>query len=553
MKRKYDAIVIGGGVNGCGLARDLALRGLKVCLVEKGDISKGTSWASTGMIHGGPRYLLTDVHTTYKSCKDSGYIQKIVPHMIFRIPMLMPVLKSSGLKGRITLGGADALFALYDRFQPLKGGKQHLRLDKKEVLEIEPSITPDIIGGVCTDEWGIDVPRLCIVNALDAAEHGADIMTWTEVTSILRNGTRVCGVKVHDQIENLQLELEAAEVINCGGPWAPKVAAMAGATVKLRPAKGVHLVLDRRMSNVGIIVEAIDGRQIFIVPHENVSFIGTTDDDYYGDLDDVRVSEDEIEYLLQAMESVLPHIREARVIKSIAGVRPTLYETAKYEDDLTRDHKVLDHKSDGLSGFITLAGGKLAAYRVMVEETADLVCRRMNIPTLCSTHLKPLPGGESKPDVEWLASEYGLDAYAISRLVVRQGARARQVLEMIRENPELGCYVCKCEPIFEAEIRYVIRNEFVRRPLDLISRCRLAEGPCQGFGCIVQAAIIFGEEKKLLPEVVAREAVRMLQDKWRWRKEVLTGTELAQEELTRMVHQAVLNPHLLPDVPKEVF
>ncbi len=541
MTTLYDAIVVGGGVNGCGVARDLAMRGLEVLLVEKGDFSMGTSWASSGMIHGGLRYLMSDVHTTYKSCKDAGYIRSIAPHLTFRIPFLMPVLDDEGLKGRVNLEGADALFELYDRFQPYKGGKAHIRFSPEEVARIEPLIAKNLVGAVITDEWGIDVPRLCVLNALDAKRHGATLASWTRVTELIREGGSIAGIRTLDELTGEAGEARARLVVNCGGPWAPELARMAGARIRLRPAKGVHLILDRRISNNGIIAQALDGRQVFVIPHENVSMIGTTDDDFFGDPDDIPILEDEVKYLLEAMERVIPGIRNARVIKAIAGIRPTLFERAKYEDDLTRDHRVYDHEAlDGVRGFVSLAGGKLAAYRVMAEETADLVCRKLGCKNSCATHLQPLPGGEEIPDAEELAIRYGQDPYAVSRLIFRQGARAMQVLDMMREKPETGVYVCSCDPVTEAELRFAIRNEAVRRPIDLISRCRIGEGPCQGHGCLTRAAEIFGEERRLSSSEIRREALWMMREKWRWRKEILGGAQLVQEELTRMVHRSLL-------------
>jgi len=554
IQTQYDAIVIGGGVNGCGVARDLALRGVKVLLIEKGDFAMGTSWTSSGMIHGGARYLLSDIATTKKSCTDAGYIRCIAPHLIFRIPLMMPILKRDGLKGRINLEGADALFTVYDRYQPLKGGNPHIRLTPEEARRIEPMLAENLLGAVQTDEWGIDVPRLCVINILDAVEHGATAASWTAVTGFLREGRAVTGVAYEDRVTGRRGEARAGIVVNCAGPWATRVAEMAGARVELRPAKGIHLVLDRRISNIGVIAQAVDGRQVFVIPHENVSVIGTTDDDYFGDLDDIRILEDEIEYLLRAMETVLPRIREARIVKTIAGLRPTLFEQAKYEDDLTRDHRVFDHeREDGVPGLITLAGGKLAAYRIMAEDATDLACTKLGNRERCQTHLLPLPGGKGMPDIEGLAAKYRLDPYVVKRLAARQGSRTPAVLALIDENPAFANYVCTCEPVLEAELRYAIRREFVRHAVDLIGRCRLAEGPCQGYGCIVQAATIFGQERGLSPDDVADEALLIAQSKWRWRRDILAGPHLAQEELYRLVHLAVLDPLHVLKHRKEVF
>jgi glycerol-3-phosphate dehydrogenase len=187
LRSEHDVIILGGGVNGAGIARDCALRGLRCVLIEKNDLAKGASGANTGMIHGGIRYLRYDVHTTKVACTDSGFIQKIAPHLLFRIPFLVPVLKPKGDAGliknvsdRLYLEGAEIFFEAYDQFQPLKRGKPHTRLTKDEALALEPGLTPDILGAVTMDEWGIDPFRLVVENAIDAQENGAVIRTWCD-------------------------------------------------------------------------------------------------------------------------------------------------------------------------------------------------------------------------------------------------------------------------------------------------------------------------------------------------------------------------------------
>src|SRR5207249_1688150 len=161
---------------------------------------------------------------------------------------------------------------------------------------------------------------------------------------------------------------------NAGGPWAPKIAALAGVPLRIRPGKGVHLTLDRRLSNYGILCKAIDGRDVFVMPHEDSSIIGITDDDFYGDPDDLQVSEDEVQYLFQAVERAFLVVRQARVLCAWAGVRPTIFKWGPLEDRLSRDHEIRDHEQDGASGFFSIVGGKLASFRIMSEEAVDLVC-----------------------------------------------------------------------------------------------------------------------------------------------------------------------------------
>src|SRR5258708_919184 len=188
-----DVVVIGGGINGTGVARDLSLRGLKVSLFERNDLSFGASGNSSGMIHGGVRYLTTDPGVTETSCRDSGYIQTIAPHLLFRIPFLMPL--RGGARGRVMRELIDAFFRGYDDYQPLKRGKPHCRLDATDLRRLEPGLTGPLAGGITFDEWGVDGTRLCVLNALDAVEHGARVRTHTTVDSIERlpGGERVAG------------------------------------------------------------------------------------------------------------------------------------------------------------------------------------------------------------------------------------------------------------------------------------------------------------------------------------------------------------------------
>src|SRR4051794_29037079 len=179
-----DVIVIGGGVNGVGVARDASLRGLKVALFERNDIAFGASGNSSGMIHGGPRYLTYDPAVTKTSCQDSGNIQAIAPHLLFRIPFLMPI--EPGKYQKILFQLIDGFFEAYDRYQPLKRGKQHARLRPDEIRALEPGIRGEILGGYSFDEWGIDGARLCVAHAVDAMERGAQIFVGTTVERIER-------------------------------------------------------------------------------------------------------------------------------------------------------------------------------------------------------------------------------------------------------------------------------------------------------------------------------------------------------------------------------
>lgn len=533
----YDLIVVGGGINGCGIARDAAMRGLDVALFEKNDFSTGATWASSGLIHGGLRYLSNDPRVTKKSCYDSGHIQRIAPHLLFRVPFLYPV-RGDTLANKVLLELVEIYFDTYDRYAHLKGGAPHTRMTREQALELEPGLPDDIIGAVTTDEWGIDSSRLTVINAIDAAEHGADIHTYREVADFLwedgssgRRGT-MRGVRVRDRIRGGTEEVYGRRILNATGPWAERTANEAGAQMcRIRPGKGIHLVLAGRVTNYAIITEAIDGRQIFLAPHQNVTYVGTTDDDYWGDLDAIPILEDEVKYLLDGVQRIFPSVDEHRIIDTTVGCRPTLYDDRKYESDLSRDHEIFDHADEGIPHFLSMGGGKLAAYRLMAEEAVDLVCEQLGIDAECRTHEKPLPGGEPHDLDPEAFTELGLDPYAARRILYRHGSRAEHVLELMRDRPETRRMVDPSEPVTEAELRYAVRHEFVRRLDDCRRRVRLGCGMDGGWHSTWRAADVFCREKRLGARDRVDVALGFQRARWQDRGGILEGDQLAAEEV----------------------
>jgi glycerol-3-phosphate dehydrogenase len=539
---EYDVAVIGGGVNGTGVARDCALRGLKVVLFERNDLAFGASGNSSGMIHGGPRYLTMDPDVTYTSCLDSGHIQKIAPHLLFRVPFILPVNKGRGSRNELDL--LDAFFDVYDKYQPLKGGKPHVRLRGDEVRSLEPGLAGDLEGGVTFDEYGVDGVRLCVANALDAAGHGAQVLVPASVTSIqanqkgctlgyqLRQGSSVTGGRV-----------SAKRVVNATGAWAPLTASFAQLpkdAARVRPGKGIHIYLDRRISNYAVMVKAIDGRRVFMEPWQNTTVIGTTDDDYYGDLDNVFATRDEAQYLMQALSGVFPTLKQARPVGTWSGVRPTLFEWGKTEDELSREHTIVDHAPHGAPGLYSMLGGKLASYRLFAEEMSDTLCQSLGHSARCRTSSSVLPGGEPALSVQELASRAGLEPLAASRILYRHGARAERILERIERTPADAEVVCICEPVTLAEVREVIESEWAT-DVDAVSRrTRLGLGPCGGMRCAQRCGQVVAQETGRSPAEGRELAAEFLRRGLKHRLPVLGPKQVRQEAIALGHHRAQL-------------
>lgn len=521
----HDVCVIGGGVTGAGVARDLSLRGLSVLLLEKGDWGGGTSGASSWMIHGGPRYLEFDWDTTRLSCIDAGHIVTIARNLVYRVVFIVPVLPGD----RLGMERWETAMEVYDRFQPLKKAHPHRRLTAAEARQVEPGLSPEIIGGVTVEEWGVDPHRLVYANVEDAVAHGARALNHTRVVDLIRDGGKVIGVRYRAPDGSLT-EARARVVVNAAGPWSPEVGAMAGKPIRLRPAKGIHIVYPHRISNFSIISESIDGRELLMVSHGGLTLVGTTDDDFYGDLDSVEVVEEEVDYLLQAFERVFPSIRKFRPVRTTAGVRPTLFQWRSYEDSLSRRYEIIDHHKEGVDGFVTIAGGKLSMYRLMAEETSDVVCRKLGHQATSTTATRPLPGNESDlapPDE--LAREHNITALAVQKLQSRHGSNAAKVLDEARTSR----IVCRCEPITEAELIHAARHEQVRSLADAFRRVALAGGPCAGAACVLRAAEVIGRELDWSASQRFEAARDFVRGEWLGRAPVLGHVGWAQEELAQ--------------------
>jgi len=534
MVDSFQVIVIGGGITGAGVARDCAMRGFRTLLVERRDFSSGTTGACMGMLHGGRRYAVSHPEVTKLSCVESGIIQRIAPHLIFRIPWLIPIHESDPKP----LEEYERALKAYDEYGRAKNSPLHVFLTPEETRRIEPSITVPITGAFTRDEPGVNVFRLVLANVLSAAEAGATILNHSETVRVLRDGKRVTGIEVEDGLSGERRQYRGDMVINAAGPWTPYVAELAGIGFRLKPTRGIHILFDRRLTSTAVSCSGVS-----LLPHESITICGLTDTLFTDPPDEARSQPDEVEYLLSRVETTIPSIRQARIIRTMAGVRPIIDQPGDDERDLSRDYRVYDHEElDGVKGFITIAGGKMVIFRQMAEDVTDLVCDKLGQPIPCETAHTPLYGGDLSSSLEELAlglcERYGLPLHTTMRLASRHGSKSPAVLEMLRDRPAYASRICECEPVTEAEIRYSIHNEWAKTLDDLRRRTRLGTGPCQACHCTAAAAQVLSEERNLTLERTFQEMDQFLQERWKGRYPVLTGVQVRQEQVIRSVYQA---------------
>jgi glycerol-3-phosphate dehydrogenase len=279
------------------------------------------------------------------------------------------------------------------------------------------------------------------------------------------------------------------------------------------------------------MVKAVDGRRVFIEPWQNTSVIGTTDDDYYGDLDNVFATVDEVRYLIEAIARVFPVVRQARLIGTWSGVRPTLYEWGKHEDALSREHEIVDHSGHGATGLFSMIGGKLASYRLFAEEMTDKICAQLGRGAKCTTMVGKLPGGEEELAPAMLAEEAGIDLLSAKRLIYRHGACAREIGEAMNRDANEREVVCACEPVRLAEVRRAVEREWAFDVDSVSRRTRLGLGSCGGLRCAARCGAIVAQMTDQSPEQGRAMASSFLQRAARHRASVVGGIQLRQESL----------------------
>lgn len=533
---EFDVVVIGGGSTGTAVVRDCAMRGLHALLLERDDIASATVGTCAGMISSGLKY--SDEPDIMAMCsKEVVHFNRIARHIIMKNPIIAPLLDLSD-------AASDSSYVdSYSAHAEERAVPSMLFLTPDASREIEPMLHPDVIASVYYEEFFIDPFRLCMLQALDAIQHGARVRTYCEVIDFKTNQKReIEGVVFYNRVTGSTEEAKTRLVINAAGPWAHKVAKLAGDRLDIRLNKGAHVILDRRVVNIGITVKAIDGRWIYLFPHENTTLLGTTALDTWEDPDTLVASFDEIEYLLQSVETVLPSIREARIIRTMTGVRPLVPEWKRPEGKVTRGYQVIDHSEHmGTKGLVSFTGGKLVMCRHMAETVTDLVCKKLGKEAICSTHEQPLPGNDADVDIIALSKEYGISLHALERMRARRGAEMVRVLELTKEHPEWKTSVCTCEPVIEAEIRYAIREEFPQTLNDLRRRLRLGTGPCQGAFCTYKAASILCDELDLTGDDFLVDILDFRAERWKGIRQSLRGEQLAQEELTQGMYACVGN------------
>ncbi len=491
-----DVLIVGGGIVGTGIARDLALRGLKVALVEKGDFASGTSSRPTRLIHGGLRYLeMFDFGLVRTDMREREVLLRLAPHLVQPLQFLMPMYR----RGVLYRAKLQAGMQLYDALSFDKSLPTRQWLNTRQLLRVEPGINPRGLQGAWQfyDGQVSLVERLVVENAIDAAAQGAVIVNYASVTAFVRDAAGgVVGALVRDNLSGETFEARARLTINATGPWLDLTNAgiRVGRRPLLRLTKGVHLVTPQATRHAHVLFARSDGRLFFIVPWLGYSLVGTTDTDYAGDPADAAASEVDVQYLVDEARRAFPDGDFDHIHYAYAGVRALVRIENVSEGKVSRKHALHDHgRRDGVPGLISVVGGKITGYRAIAEEVGDVVARKLGCYRRdAATNRQPLPGGHLldldvyvSAEVWPRAQRLGLDREQANHLGAVYGSMAASVLDRIESDPGLAARVCPGQPTVVAQLHHAVESEWALTIGDvLLRRTPLGLLACQGLDCL---------------------------------------------------------------------
>ena len=522
----FDLLIIGGGINGAGIARDAALRGLSTCLVEQGDLCQGTTRWSSRLIHGGLRYLeFGELGLVHESLAERENLLRNAPHLVRPLPLLIPVYDHSR-RGLNTVDFGLWVYDLLSRGSSLPG---HRRLSTAEALASVPGLEATGLAGALLyhDAQAVWVERLVVENAVAARNAGAAIRTYTRVGSLLRKGNRVIGALVRDLASGTEDTIEARLVINAAGPWVDRVLAGAGQSLPrfLGPTKGTHIVLPRLpgFGTTACYAEArADGRPFFVLPWNDLVLVGTTDTRSDVDPGQLRPTEAEIDYLLAETRALLPDagLHRDQVLYAYAGLRPLPRQGLRATAAVTRRHVIRRHGRSA-RGLYSVIGGKLSTYRHLAEDAVDQATAALGGNwAACSTASAPLPGGIGSRDevLAALAQFPALGSASREHLWQVYGSRAVDVARLTRDAPDLASPLAPATAAIGAELVHATREEWAGSLGDLLlRRCMVGLGADLGLRSLPGAIAVarqhlgWSAERAQVEEAAYRTEIGRLQ------------------------------------------
>jgi len=503
-KKKYDIVVIGGGITGAGIALDAVSRGFSVALVEKQDFAAGTSSRSTKLIHGGLRYLKNfEIKIVRETGLERAIAYKNAPHLVRPEKMLLPLIEN-GTYGR--LATSFGLW-LYDVLAGVKGVDKRKMLGRDQTLKMEPLVRDDIIkGSGYYAEYRTDDARLTLEVLKTAKQKGAEVVNYTTVDELLYKNGKIVGVKCQDGINQNKFEIKSDFVVNATGPWVDELREKDNSCKgkRLHLTKGVHIVVPKEKLDLkqSVYFDVDDGRMIFAIPRQNSTYLGTTDTNYKGDTQRPEVSLEDVNYILSATNNMFPEVKLSSddVISSWAGLRPLIHEDGKDPSAISRTDELFESET----GLITIAGGKLTGYRLMAKKVLRFICDKKKIRRKCKTRRIRLSGGEFDSPKQLLTykmaiieklATLNLPEADAEYLVHNYGKQTDRILAIYQEQKERK--LVEAEALFALKYDGVcyLNDFYIRRTGKMYFAPQTIKGDLDVVAAVFAAVLGWDEEK----------------------------------------------------------
>lgn len=477
-----DVVVIGGGMTGLGVLRDLSLRGIRATLIEQKDLINGTSSRNHGLLHSGARYAVRDEEAAIESYRENLILKKTIPGS---------VEACGGLFVKVPQDD-DAYVTQWTQACE-KVGIPIEELKLEDVLRQEPYVNKEIQVAYSVPDGAVDPFTMSVDVAADAVRRGAELLTYHEVIGMITDQHGIKGVKVRNRYTKEEFEIYAKLVVNAAGPWGARIASLAGVPLKLINNKGMLSILNHRINQRVINRLRMPGDADIFVPAHDVTIFGTTGRNVE-DPNDTSLNQQELDEMLEIGTALVPNLKSLRMIRAFSGSRPLYQEEAKADGsgrNVSRGLALLDHSErDGMNGLVTITGGKLTTFRYMAEKTVDLISEKLGVTAACSTHEEVVPHRETGEFKQMI----NMAPAAMNKLSHWAGFRSEAIKKSLEDDEHGKLVVCECEQVTWSEVVSAI-NESGRFNIgDIRRRTRLGMGPCQGTYCNQRVAALAVEK-----------------------------------------------------------
>ncbi|MFZ2398069.1 MAG: FAD-dependent oxidoreductase [Smithella sp.] len=492
---KTDVIIIGGGATGCGIARDLALRGIPHCLVEKGDFAAGATGACHGLLHSGGRYAVTDPQAARECYEENLILRRIGKKCVEQTGGLFVRLPGDSKRFReVFLKGCEEV------------GIPAEVLSSTKAFDLVPNLNPEIEEAIRVPDCSIDPFRLCLLNIRTSELRGGIIFTRHKVTEIIKAHGRCIGIKAIDQSTGMNKEIHGNIIINATGAWANIIASLAGSEVPMTLVKGSLVITNHRLTNMVIsrLRHPSDGD--IIVPNEAVCLAGTTSLSVE-DPDRISIEYPEVDTIISEAGRMIPHFNNTRIIRAFSGVRPLLKSQKIDSHEISRGFRIINHEN----GLYSIVGGKLSTFRLMAEKMVDTIMASFNLKKTCETAEISLDGQEE------------LSGYPLAKRLA-----------------DIKNIVCECELVTRGDVERIIKQTSTRNVGDIQHRTRLGMGPCQGGFCTFRALGIMNDMSVISPEQSMEILRNFLQRRYKGIRHALWGDQLREEQLVEYIYLGIL-------------